>query len=156
MIDDIENVEYFNIKYFINKFVDIDDHEKAYLQYSIESFGKTYGLFENTLNSDEWFKLTPKGIDLKEYGKGFNKFEKKLKRNIDWYKIIGIILTFVFGCSTIYFSILSYDLKESQSDVTIQNESLKAQTDSLKVENARLLNLVDSLSSESNSLIDRL
>lgn len=100
VIRDIDNVEYFNIKEDINKYRDIDDHEKETLPYSIESLGKTYDLFENTLNSDEWFKLTKKGIKLKEYGKGFNKFERKLERKLSPFEkasIFFFIITFLFG-----------------------------------------------------------
>jgi len=100
VIRDIDNVEYFNIKEDINKYRDIDDHEKETLPYSIESLGKTYDLFENALNSDEWFKLTKKGIKLKEYGKGFNKFERKLERRLSPFEkasIFFFIITFLFG-----------------------------------------------------------
>jgi len=100
VIRDIESVEYFNIKEDIAKYRDIDDHDKETLPYSIESLGKTYGLFENTLNSDEWFKLTPKGIKLKEYGKGFNKFERKLERRLSLFEKVSIfffVIGFIFG-----------------------------------------------------------
>jgi len=129
LIEDIENVEYFNIKEFINKYKDISDHEKEYLPYSIESIGKTYNIFENTLNSDEWFKLTRKGIELKESEKGFNEFEKKLKtKPIDRYKIASIIISLL----ALYLGYLNYNLKrkdkvmnESVSELNIENASLK-------------------------------
>jgi len=126
LIEDIENVEYFNIKDFINKYKDISEHEKSYLPYSIESIGKTYELFENTLNSEDWFKLTEKGIELKEYGKGFNAFEKKLKsKPLDLYKIIPIVL------SVIFFALNFYQ-KNNYDDLKNQYDSLKIEYDSCK------------------------
>jgi len=129
LIEDIENVEYFNIKDFISKYKDISEHEKSYLPHSIESIGKTYNILENTLNSDQWFKLTRKGIELKEYGKGFNAFEKKPNtKPIDKYKIASIIISLL----ALYLGYLNYNLKrndkemnESVSELNIENASLK-------------------------------
>ena len=159
LIEDIENVEYFNIKEFINKYKDISSHEKGYLPYSIESIGKTYNLFENTLNSDEWFKLTRKGIDLKESGKGFNEFEKSLnKKPLDWYKIIPIILTILFGTLSAYFLKANYDLKVNESSLTIQNEFLKEGLVSYKDSVAEIkeqLKLLKLKASENNVITKR-
>lgn len=64
-------------------------------------------------------------------------------------KIIPIILTIIFGRLTIYFAKLNYDLKLNQSDVVIER-------DSLKVENTRILKLVDFLTIKNESNIDKL
>lgn len=100
LIEDIENVEHFNIKEMIDKYLDLDEHDKAYLPNSIEAFGDTYDLFKPALDTKGWFKLTKKGIKLKEYGNGLNKFERKLERRFSPFEkasIFFIIITFLFG-----------------------------------------------------------
>lgn len=60
---------------------------------------------------------------------GFEKIESDLKRKpLDWYKIIPIILTFVFGLSTFYFASVNYDLRLKESRVP----ALENEIDSLK------------------------
>ncbi len=125
LIEDIENVEYFNIKKFVNKYKDISEHEKSYLPFSIESIGKTYDLFENTLNSDEWFKLTIKGIKLKESGKTFNDFEKSLKPK--WYNEnwVGYIIAFITLIFAFYQGYQNHTLKDDISYLEKRVDSLK-------------------------------
>jgi hypothetical protein len=135
LIRDIENVEYFNIQEYINRFRGIDDHEKAYLPHSIESLGKTYGLFEATLNTEGWFKLTIKGIQLKEYGKGLNKFERRLKRKLSLFEQVSIFF-FVIG---FLFGVYQYQRNQSLENRVFKLENkLKFKTaifDTIKVAN---------------------
>lgn len=133
LIEDIENVEYFNIKDFINKFRDIDDHDKAYLPHSIGELGKTYGLFEDTLNTEGWFKLTPKGIELKESGNGFNRFNRKLKRRLSYFEkwsIFLFLIGFLFG---VYQNHMNNSLENRVQFLENQLSSKDAPSDSLKV-----------------------
>jgi hypothetical protein len=141
LIEDIENVEYFNIKDFINKYKDISDHEKGYLPYSIASLGKTYGLFENTLNSDEWFKLTEKGLTLKESGKSLNEYIKSLLPK--WYNSnwVGYVIAFITLTFAVYQGVQNHSLEKdiSSSKLSIDslsNEALshKKKLDSLNVQ----------------------
>ncbi|WP_336127171.1 hypothetical protein [Mesoflavibacter sp. CH_XMU1422-2] len=88
-------------------------------------FGMNNDLFEK-YNNNGWFSLTEKGKELKISNLGYIKFTKKSKpKKIDLYKIIPIILTFVFGCLNIY---QKYDYRELKNDF----DSLKIERDSLK------------------------
>lgn len=89
-----------------------------------------------------------KTIQFKSQG-GFKKAYKDLKKPLDWYKIIPIILTLISGSLTIYFAKLNYDLKENQSDILIER-------DSLKVHYVDLSKLVDSLTIENKLQSDKL
>lgn len=109
IINDIENIEYFNIEEEINKYRDIDEHDRAYLPHSIKEFGDTYGLFEPTLDTKGWFKLTQKGIELKEYGKGLIKFEKKLKRKLSPFEKASVL----FFAVTFLFAVLQFATNKS-------------------------------------------
>jgi hypothetical protein len=125
----------------------------------IKEFSEFHGYFEFFPNGH--CKLTEKGLLAKEKG-GHLKYKKSLtEKPLDWYKIIGLILTVVFGLSTIYFSKKSFDLKENQSDVIIENDSLKVQVASYKdsivelkeqIELYRLKTLNDTL--QTKNLID--
>jgi hypothetical protein len=65
-----------------------------------------------------------------------NEFKKQNKKNLDWYKIIPITLTFVFGCSTFYFAYLNHQLKLNESRIP----ALEKKVDSLN----KKLNLLKS------------
>jgi hypothetical protein len=134
LIEDIENVEYFNIKDFINKYKDISEHEKGYLPHSIESVGKTYSLFENTLNSDDWFKLTEKGIRLKESGKSLNEYQKSLLPK--WYNAnwVGYVIAFITLLFAVYQGFQNHFLEKDISSLKLSFDSLKPSTDSLRNE----------------------
>jgi hypothetical protein len=136
LIDDIENVEYFNIKDFINKYKDISEHEKGYLPLSIESVGKTYSLFENTLDSDGWFKLTEKGIKLKESGKSLSVYEQS--QLTKWYNEnwVGYSIAII----TLIFAVYQWnENRELESDfllLDLKLDSLNTQYDSLNAQHA--------------------
>lgn len=152
VIRDIENVEYFNIKEDINKYRDIDDHEKEYLPYSIESIGKTYNLFEDTLNTSGWLKLTTKGIELKEYGKGFNKFESRLKRRLSTFEKVSVfflIIGFVFG---IYQFEKNQSLENHVSTLENRLNKSNLKIDSLTSQSLHQKNLIKQLSFQRDSL----
>jgi hypothetical protein len=134
IINDIENVEYFNIKEMIDKYLDLDEHDKAFLPHSIAEFGDTYGLLRPTLDTKGWFKLTQKGIDLKEYGKGLNKFERKLKRKLSYFEKWSILLIAI----GIAFGFYQNDKNQSLESRVSISENQHVQTvrdiDSLNVE----------------------
>ncbi|WP_439129267.1 hypothetical protein [Polaribacter sp.] len=102
----------------------------------VERFGKNNDLFEQ-ISTQNWYKLTPKGKELKLSSLGFIKFTKKSKpKKFDLYKIVPIILTIVFGISTFYFALVNYRLKLQESKVP----SLELKVDSLKKELNRINN----------------
>ena len=143
IINDIDNIEYFNIKEMIDKYLDLDEHDKAYLPHSIAEFGDTYGLLRPTLDTKGWFKLTQKGIDLKEYGKGLNRFERKLKRNLSYFEKWSILLI-VLGLA---FGVYQYQKNQSLESRVLKLENQHIQTshdtDSLKTELLVIKNRLD-------------
>ncbi|WP_209406391.1 hypothetical protein [Pseudozobellia sp. WGM2] len=84
-------------------------------------------------NNSGYFNLTEKGLDLKNFGKGHLKFVKKLNsKPLDWYKIIPIILTIVFGSVSAYFLKANYDLKLNELNLREINDSLIKNNGNLK------------------------
>lgn len=79
---------------------------------------------------------------------GLTKEYKKSKK-LDWYKIIPIILSVIFGGLTLYFANLNYHLKQKQHqtdnrvyDLSNENKSLKKNVDSLNVEVRTLIKIL--------------
>ena len=72
--------------------------------------------------------------DFKKSG-GFKKLYRELnKKSIDFYKVIPIILTVIFGLSTLFFAKKNYDLKIKES----KEIELEKENDSLKRTNRKL------------------
>lgn len=133
LLNNIDDITQFDVNGIMTKFGDfkhnIPEQKQNFVRIceSVKRFGKTYGYFDFDEKRPGLYFLKENGIKAKELG-GHLKFQKSLtNKPLDWYKIIGLILTVVFGLSTIYFSKKSYDLKENQSDIIIENDSLKVQ-----------------------------
>lgn len=111
----------------------------------IKSFGVDNGYFKiigKPANNNGYFKLTEKGLELRKYGKGHKKFDKKLStKPLDWYKTIGLIFTFVFGCSTFYFANKNYNLNLNKLDLEKENVDLVHQLDSCNTKLNRSSNI---------------
>jgi hypothetical protein len=145
VIDDIDNVSYFSIKEILARHREYNEREQGYLFVEIESLGKSYNLFEFIENSRDLYKLTPKGIDLKEFGKGFNAFEKKLKsKPLDLYQKIYLPFFILFGLFGIYKvfqpSVSVSDFQKLNTDFGILKsdfDSLTVRFDSLILENVK-------------------
>jgi hypothetical protein len=101
---------------------------------SIKSFGKVNNYWEQfgkDAGNGGYFKLTEKGLDLRRFGKGHKKFDKKSRtKPLDWYKIIGLIFTFIFGISTIYYANNNYNLNLNKLNLEKENADLKIHLDS--------------------------
>lgn len=97
-------------------------------------------------------------LSLSKEGEKYKTFElylKSLKKEtLNWYLITPIILTIIFGCSTIYFLKKTFDLKENQSDVIIENYFLKSQIVSYKDSIVELKNKI--IEHKENTLLDTL
>jgi hypothetical protein len=90
----------------------------------LKEFSEFHGYFEWLANGN--CRLTEKGMDAKEKG-GHLKYKKSLtEKPLDWYKIIAIILTVIFGSFNLY---LKYDYN-----------NLKTQYNSLKTINENIVN----------------
>jgi len=75
--------------------------------------------------------LTEKGRLVKSKGGYFN-YLKSIEPKTDWYKIIPIILSIVFGISMAVIGVLNYKLNKDKDRFSIEKEQLNKQIDSLK------------------------
>lgn len=90
------------------------------------------------------FVLTDLGRVVKSKG-GHFKYLKSLEPKKDWFKIIPIILSIVFGISMAIIGVLNYKLNRDKDKSSIEKEQLNKQIDSLRekikiLENKRGLN----------------
>ncbi|MFD1163079.1 hypothetical protein [Hwangdonia seohaensis] len=113
--------------------------ERMDLEDSIMDFGLKKKLFK--IVEGRILMLDEKGIELKDFGQGYLKFEKSLKsKPLDWYKIVPIILTVVFGCLNLYQKSEYSGLKNRFEILKSDFDSLTVERDSLKIELNRLNN----------------
>ncbi|WP_421824983.1 hypothetical protein [Flagellimonas oceanensis] len=84
-------------------------------------------------NNSGYFNLTEKGLELKKFGKGNQKFVKKLKsKPLDWYKVIPIVLTVVFGSLNLYQNNEISELKDNLNKKQSQIDSCSAELNQIK------------------------
>lgn len=76
LIKNIDNTENFDIEIILSNSIKLDNNEVIF---NVFSFGEKHNLFEKAVKGDKGtsMKLTPKGERLKEFKKGFVKFENK-------------------------------------------------------------------------------
>lgn len=123
----------FNINNILieNEHLKIDNSEQQALFFeiieSIEKFGLKYRLFEK-IGENGWYELTDKGIELKDFKKGYEKFIKKSKSQpLTKYQIIYLTFFICFGLFGVF--------KVFQPTVSISEfNKLKADFDSLKTD----------------------
>ena len=92
----------------------------------VKYFGKKNKYFEQFGKNDGgWYKLTEKGIELKDSKKEYLKFVKSSnKKPLDWYKIIAIILTIIFGSLNLYQKYDYNNLKTQYNSLRTINENI--------------------------------
>lgn len=114
-----------------NEHLKIDTSEQRDLFFeiieSIEKFGLTYRLFKK-IGENGWYELTDKGIELKDFKKGYEKFIKKSKSQpLTKYQIIYLTFFICFGLFGVY--------KVFQPTVSVSEfNKLKTDFDSLKTD----------------------
>ncbi|MDV3593636.1 hypothetical protein CMU87_14275 [Elizabethkingia anophelis] len=111
-----------------------DDLERRKIQSvitEIRNILEEEGFIKYDRNSNNWYILTDKGRLAKSKG-GYFKYLKSIRHKKDWYKIIPIILTFIFGSLSVCFYILNYNLSIRKDKSTQQNKFLKKENDSLR------------------------
>jgi hypothetical protein len=135
VINDLDNVSYFSIKEILARHREYNEHQQGALFIEIESFGGIHNLFEKI--DDKYgglFRLTKNGIRLKEYGKGFNAFEKSLQPkwyNENWVGYVVAIITLFFA---VYQWSENHSLKKDASFLEKKVDSLIVQHDSLSIQ----------------------
>lgn len=105
----------------------------------IQRLGVTYKYFKQIDYFE--YRLTAKGIKAKELG-GHEEYEKSIaKKPLDWYRIIPMWLTLLFGISAVYYANRNYNLKLIQTESTekvteLEKRIRKSNTkiDSLEIE----------------------
>ena len=125
----IENVDMFDIYNILSKHKDLERDDLQRSEWNVRQFALTYDLIEKN-GTGSYFKLTPKGNELKDFKKGFRKFLKKENKK-PWYNEnwIGYALAFMV------FSFTVYQHFEKKS-LTNQVFSLKKERDSLRTQEA--------------------
>lgn len=89
------------------------------------------GYIEHPPNGNAVYILTEKGRLVKSKG-GHFKYLKSLEPKRDWFKIIPIILSIVFGISMAIIGVLNYKINRDKDKSSIEIENLNKQIDSLK------------------------
>jgi len=80
----------------------------------VERLGMTYKYFDQVDHFE--YRLTEKGIKAKELG-GHQEYEKFIsKKPLDWYRIVPICLSIIFGISAVYYANRNYNLKLKQTE----------------------------------------
>lgn len=147
VLSNIEDITSFNVWTLLKDEEDFDfelateelKQEMLDLSSRVERLGVIYKYFDKVDHFE--YRLTEKGIKAKELG-GHEEYEKHIsKKPLDWYRIIPICLTVLFGISALYYANRNYNLKLKQTESSEKITELKKQithsnseSDSLKIE----------------------
>ncbi|QQQ28674.1 hypothetical protein [Chryseobacterium indoltheticum] len=125
--------DYFLInEYYIQLEPDFKERKKLYsLASEIRTVMVKLGYTEVPPNRNTVHVLTEKGRLVKSKG-GHFKYLKSLEPKKDWFKMIPIILSIVFGISMAVIGFLNYKLNKDKDSSNIEKERLNKQVDSLK------------------------
>lgn len=127
--------EYFHIHtYEVILEPNFQERKKLYsINAEIRKTMENLGYIEVPKNANAMHILTDKGRLAKLNG-GHFQYLKSLKPKKDWFKIIPIILSIVFGFSTLAIGIWNINLNRNKDKSSIEKEQLYKQIDSLKNE----------------------
>ena len=133
--------DYFQLHKFIEKIEPNPDERKkiSSINSDIRIAMQKLKLIENPPHGNAVFVLTEKGREVKNKGGYFNYLNKS-KPKTDWFKIIPIFLTFIFGITSSVFLYLNYSLNTKNETYKTENQILKKENDSLKKINIILQN----------------
>ncbi|MDD7913795.1 hypothetical protein [Polaribacter ponticola] len=149
VIKNIENTEMFDVDNILYKLPELKETYKD-ISYSIRSFGVKNNLFSKIIatKGSSWYKLTTKGENLKEFKKGFIKFEKSLtKIPLTLYQKIHLPITIISLLGTLTFSYFTFDYKGKNNNLINEKIILKDSINKLKlkIELYKVLSLKDTL-----------
>lgn len=140
LINDIKDVDVFSVNNTLldnNRISANAETEKEYflkLVDKLKKIGKRYEYFE-TLNGDRnsLFKLTKKGVQLKEFKKGHLKFEKSLQKSkMTFFEKLSVLFIIISGCFALWQQYSKDELKSDYKILIHQYDSLKVVSDSYK------------------------
>lgn len=142
LINDIKDVDLFSVNNILldnNRIEANTEAEKEYFRKLVDKlkmFGK-HNEYLETLNGDRnsFFKLTKKGVQLKEFKKGHIKFDRSLKKQkLTLFEKISIFFVIISGGFSLWQQISKDELKNDYKNLNFQYDSLKIQFDSCKSE----------------------
>ncbi|MBS4028375.1 MAG: hypothetical protein KGZ58_07035 [Ignavibacteriales bacterium] len=154
-IDNNEVIKYFDL--FINDIVDINvfsikntlidnnrinpttETEREYffkLVDNIKHFAFRYKYIDTlSTHTVDWFRLTEKGVQLKEFKKGHLKFVKSLnKSKMTLFEKISVVALIISGCFAFWQQYSKDELKNDYKNLTHQYDSLKVLSDPYKLQ----------------------
>jgi hypothetical protein len=134
VVSNIENTEMFDIEDILYKLPESSDTFRE-VAYVIKSFGIKNELFSEIIatKGSSWYKLTLKGEKLKSFKKGFEKFEKSLKKTpLTLYQKIHLSITVFSLIGTLAFSYLTLDYKKQNKILNTEKTNLKDTINKLK------------------------
>ena len=131
VINNIDDVFAFSINNILFEYLNPKNHKEKEQFFEIvdkvKYFGKKNKYFEQYGKNDGgWYKLTDKGIELKDSKNGYLGFKKSSnKKPLDWYKISAIILTIIFGILNLYQKYDYNNLKTEFNSLKTTKENLE-------------------------------
>jgi hypothetical protein len=140
LINDIDDNDLFSVNNTLidnNRINTNTESEKAYffkLVDKLKKFGERYEYLE-TLNTEtnSFFKLTNKGIQLKEFKKGHIKFDKSLKKQkLTLFEKLSVCFIIISAGFALWQQCSKDELKNDYKSLKNQYDSLKAVSDSYK------------------------
>jgi hypothetical protein len=153
VIKNIEKTEMFDIDSILSNKTNLSNNEIENIELDLISFGnsKKHNLFEliNPENtSTRWLKLTTKGEKLKQFKKGFVKFEKSLtKKPLTLYQKIYLPILIISVLGNFLFSYLAIDYNSKNNTLIEEKSNLKDTINKLKlkIESYKVSSLNDTL-----------
>ena len=122
VLSEIQDITSFNVWKILSEEEDFEfdlateelKHEMLDISSRVQRLGTTYKYFDQIDHFE--YRLTEKGIKAKELG-GHQEYEKFIsKKPLDWYRIIPICLSIIFGISAVYYANRNYNLKLKQTE----------------------------------------
>lgn len=132
IISNIEDVDLFIPYNILSKKTKIEEPELGNIEHSVRQFALTYELFEKN-GTGSYFRLTPKGNDLKDSKKGFIKF-LKMGNKKPWYNEnwVGYLIAFIVFLFTVYQHFENRTLSNQVYILNKKNDSLNIQIETYK------------------------
>ncbi|WP_442264552.1 hypothetical protein ACSIGC_09305 [Tenacibaculum sp. ZS6-P6] len=122
VLSEIQDITSFNVWKILSEDEDFEfelateelKQEMLDMSSRVQRLGMTYKYFDKIDHFE--YRLTEKGIKAKELG-GHQEYEKFIsKKPLDWYRIVPICLSIIFGVSAVYYANRNYNLKLKQTE----------------------------------------
>ena len=130
IIKELEDVSSFSVKNILieNKHVKANSQKEREYLFELSSKIKTFGISRGYFlkNGDNgWMKLSNKGIELRDYGKGYLKFIRSKKKKPDYAKWITLLIAGLSLAWNVYQGLINNQLKEDNRELNDEIEALQ-------------------------------